>query len=175
MRLSSGRRSGFPRPRPAGLCRQHIVFVSRFLVIPKKTVSRLHLWGQLAYRITHFTGRASSWVCGMWVSCAHAQGGWLVPWFFTYLAIPSALTSLIDGNERSSCSSSQKMWRMPIVILATLFHLLPRSNIEVDAFFNCVKSQLMGRIFFPIPVHPPLLETALMNSLAHGPSPQHYQ
>lgn len=46
----------------------------------------------------------------------------------------------IVGKKWSSCLSSQKMSRMYIVILATLFSLLPRGNIKVDALSKCVKS-----------------------------------
>lgn len=102
-----------------------------------------------------FKTKASSWACGVWALCIHThKKGGLCHGFFTHLAIPSTLTSFIVGNEWSSYSSSQKMWRMPTVILATLFRLLPRCNIKMDSvFLKGIKSPWSGFSFpfLPIP------------------------
>lgn len=61
-----------------------------------------------------------------------------------------------------------------MVILATLFHSLLGYNIEVDEFSKCVKSQSIQSGFsFQVPSL--LIKTALMNSPANPPLPQHYQ
>lgn len=122
--------------------------------MPKKTVSGLHLWGQLAYWMTHLKQRHPLGLvgCGLCVH-THKKGG-LCHGFFTHLAIPSTLTSFIVGNEWSSYSSSQKMWRIPTVILAALFRLLPRCNIKMDSvFLKGIKSPWSGFSFpfLPIP------------------------
>lgn len=112
----------------------HVAFIELVSCCSQEEPPRPHLWGELAYWMTHFKSKSSSW--GLWgvrFGCMRAHLVACVMSLTTWQYGPP-YDFFCHWKKWSSCSRSQ-MCRVCTVILAPLFHSLLSCNIKVDAFF----------------------------------------
>lgn len=154
----------------------HMAFIKLVSCCSQEEPPRPHLWGKLAYWITRFKRKSSSlgfrglsFVCAR----AHTHGGFCH--VFNHLAIQPALWVLLLLERNGQAVQAVKRCGECLLSFLPLYFICCQDvTSRWMRFLSVLKvDRYREWIFFPSPV--PAAKTALMNSPASPPLPQHYQ